>query len=102
MTAWIDILTLDSMKFTSPSWLDVLSGIELLTGFGWDRMTFFSVAVIVLCFGYEMRIVLLAHWCLGFLLNHAYPKSRNFSCVMLCHWGGGQKKLGRSTAETGD
>lgn len=57
---------------------------QLRPGFSWGTVNASSVPVTVLCFAFRMQMVLIAHWCFGFLVNHIYPKSRTIFFLVPC------------------
>lgn len=53
------------------------------------EFVFFWVADIVLCLGFWMRMLLIAHWCFKLLLSNAYTKLKTFWLLILpCYHGG--------------
>ena len=46
------------------------------------ELTFFLVAVVVLCLGFSMRRMLITHWCFQLLLSSVYTKSRIFQLLV--------------------
>ena len=61
---------------------------------------FFLVAGAVLCFGSDVRTMLIAHWWFWLLLGDVYTKSRTFQFLGPCQQrAGGTREIGRGHSQ---